>query len=62
VLLKPHLDTGLVGYVGRAFQFISGKLLISNLAIREKAHICVPANQRVQGKCSSCKIAKPFKN
>jgi hypothetical protein len=61
VLLKQHFDPGLVGYFRRAFQFIGGKLLISNLPVREKAHIGVPANQRVQGKRSSCRIAKPYK-
>lgn len=58
VLLKPDLDAGLIGSLRRAFQFVSGKLLISNLPIRKKAHIGMPANQRVQSKSSSCKNAK----
>lgn len=44
VLLKPDLDAGLIGSLRRAFQFVSGKLLISNLPIRKKAHIGMPAN------------------
>lgn len=61
MLLKPRLDAGLVSRIRWALQFIRGKLLIRNLPVWEKAHICVSANQRVQSKCPSCKISEHMK-
>ena len=54
VLLKPGLDAGPPGGLGRALQPVGGELLVGDLSVGEEADIGVAADEGVERERASC--------